>query len=127
MSKDLKNHKMESKNKSKYRKFINKNPEVGSAITIFLVMLFSFLVIAMCKSVLGDATAVTSITENPAEDYFYKKEYDKAIEEYDKLKEKEEWPLNLVKEAEIYSVKGEYKISNRLLNEASQKKKQAYG
>ena len=122
MSKDLKNHKIENKNKSEYRKFINKNPEVESAITIFLVMLFSFLVIAMCKSALGDATVITSITENPAEDYFYKKEYDKAIKEYDKLQEEEEWPLNLVKEAEVYSVKGEYKISNRLLNEASQKR-----
>ena len=85
-------------------------------------MLFSFLVIAMCKSALGDATVITSITENPAEDYFYKKEYDKAIKEYNKLQEEEEWPLNLVKEAEVYSVKGEYKISNRLLNEASQKR-----
>ncbi|HEY5523786.1 MAG TPA: hypothetical protein VIK26_00455, partial [Clostridium sp.] len=122
MSNDLKNHKIKSENESKYRKFTNKNPEIGSAITIFLVMLFSFLVIAMCKSVLGDAKVVTSITENLAEDYFYKKEYDKAIEEYTKLQEKEEWPLNLVKEAEVYSVKGEYKISNRLLNEAFQKR-----
>ena len=122
MSKDLKNHKMESKNMNKYKKFINKNSEIGSAITIFLVMLFSFLVIAMCKNALGDATVVTSITKNPAEDYFYKKEYDKAIEEYTKLQKEEEWPLNLVKEAEVYSVKGEYKISNRILNEASQKR-----
>jgi len=118
MSKDSNIHKIVSGNRNKYREFINKNPEAGSAITIFLVMLFSFLIIAVCKSAIGGEKTGTSITDNAAEDYFYKKEYDKAIEEYIKLQEKEEWPLNLVKEAEVYSVKGEYKISNRLLNEA---------
>lgn len=119
---NLKNNKLKIINKSKYVKFINQNPELGSAITIFLVMLFSILVIAICKNALGGENTVTSITENPAEDYFYKNEYDKAIEEYSKLQENEDWPLNLVKEAEVYSVKGEYNISNRLLNEAFQKR-----
>ncbi|PRR81283.1 tetratricopeptide repeat protein [Clostridium vincentii] len=123
MSKDLNDDKMKSGNDgSTYRKFINKNPEIESAIAMFLVMLFAVSVIAMCKSAQGDAAVVTSITENPAEQYFYEKEYDKAIEEYTKLQEEEEWPLNLVKEADVYSVRGEYKISNRLLNEASQKR-----
>ena len=82
MNKELNIHKMISKNRDKYRKFINKNPEVGSAITIFLVMLFSFFIIASCKSAVGSEKAVTSIADNSAEEYFYKKEYDKAIEEY---------------------------------------------
>jgi len=122
MGKGLKNDKMGGKSKSKYRQFINNNPEMGSVITIVSLMLVSFFIIAMCKSAVGDAEVVTSITDNPAEDYFYKKEYDKAVDEYAKLQVKEEWPLNLVKEAEVYSVKGENKISDRLLNEAFEKR-----
>lgn len=122
MNKDSKILKTINKSRNKYKKIINKNPEVGSAITIFLVMLFSFLIIASCKNIVGSENAGISIADNSAQEYFYSKEYDKAIEGYSNLQQKEEWPINLVKEAEVYSVKGEYKISNRLLNEAFEKR-----
>jgi tetratricopeptide (TPR) repeat protein len=122
MNKKFNIRKMICENRDKYRKFINKNPELGSAITIVLVMLFSVFIIAACKSAVGSEKAVTSIADNSAEEYFYGNEYDKAIDEYIKLNEDVEWPINLVKEAEVYSVKGEYKISDRLLNEAFEKR-----
>ncbi|GFP75154.1 tetratricopeptide repeat protein [Clostridium fungisolvens] len=62
------------------------------------------------------------IATNKAEQYFYKNEYDKAIEEYNKLNEKETWPLWDVKIAEIYSVEGNVEKSRELLKNSLDKR-----
>jgi tetratricopeptide (TPR) repeat protein len=62
------------------------------------------------------------IATNKAEQYFYKNEYDKALEEYTKLNEKETWPLWDVKIAEIYSVEGKLDKSREILKKALDKR-----
>lgn len=62
------------------------------------------------------------IATNKAEQYFYKNEYGKAIEEYNKLNEKETWPLWDVKIAEIYSVQGNVEKSRELLQSSLDKR-----
>ncbi|MBK1813623.1 hypothetical protein JHL18_23695 [Clostridium sp. YIM B02505] len=63
------------------------------------------------------------IATNKAEQYFYKNEYGKAIEEYNKLNEKETWPLWDVKIAEIYSVQGNIEKSREVLQSSLDKRK----
>ncbi|MDU2672339.1 MAG: tetratricopeptide repeat protein [Clostridium sp.] len=62
--------------------------------------------------------ADVSIANNKGEEYFYEGKYDEAIQEFETLQREEEWPIWKVKQAEIYSIKGDYDKSNSLLKEA---------
>ncbi|WP_294349682.1 tetratricopeptide repeat protein [uncultured Clostridium sp.] len=95
----------------------NVRSNLESVVTIGGVIIFAFLVTFVCKKIMGEEETV-NITTNKAEQYFYDKKYDEAIKEYEKLQEKEEWPEEIVKQAQVYSVKGEKDMCNRLLAKA---------
>lgn len=64
---------------------------------------------------------VVSITNNNAEKYFYDGQYDKAVEEYQKLsKNQDDNPMWPIKIAEIYSIQGDVETSNTYLNKAKE-------
>ena len=103
----------------KEKKFFDKNSEIYSVIIIICVIAFSFLLMGTIKAIVGEEDEISDveISNNKAEEYFYEKDYDKAINEYQKLQVDEEWPSYSVKIAEIYSLEGNVEESNRILED----------
>lgn len=94
---------------------------IESALTIIGVSIFAFIAAFICHKVMSkDIEPELTIGTNNAESNLYDANYDAAISSYEseKDKEKTEWPMYKVKEAEVYSLKGDYTYSNRLLSEA---------
>ncbi|WP_315121557.1 tetratricopeptide repeat protein [uncultured Clostridium sp.] len=58
-----------------------------------------------------------SIVNNKAEQYYYNAEFDKAIQEFNKLYEKDKSPLWKAKIAQVYSVTGDLEKSRKYLEE----------
>ncbi len=100
-------------------KLRKKHKELASVLTILGVMLFALSFFVIVKGFTNETGSkeVINITENKAEDYYYQREYDKAIEEYEKLQQEDEWPIYKAKIAEIKSVRGDIKSSNASLEE----------
>lgn len=95
---------------------------IFSFVGIFLVVSFAL----SFKQVYNKIVPVSKryvITENKAEEYYYNREYDKAIEEYNNIKEKDSnkgdglWDAKI---SEIYSVKGDIDNSRKSLEAALQ-------
>lgn len=92
-----------------------------------VLVLISFLIVVLIITNLSQAfqksnDIPTVITTNKAEEYYYKGEYDKSVEEYEKLQQNEEWPIYKVKMAEVLSVSGDIYRSNNLLVESVDKR-----
>ena len=106
--------------KTGYKKISLKNPKADTVLTLGGVIIFSFIVMISCKALMNPK--VVKIATNKAEEAFYERDYETAIAEYQKLQEDDEWPFWTVKIAEIYSVEGDYENSNKLLEEAVNKR-----
>lgn len=109
------------------KNIINKylKTDVGSFVSILIVIVMSFGIAFSVKAVTGNGekkeksgSNMSDIAENKAEAYFYEGKYDKAIAEYKKLQKDDKWPFYNIKIAEIYSVKGNTDKSNRILEES---------
>lgn len=88
-------------------------------ITIILTLVVTLSITVITKSIMSTGEkANVSIADNSAEESFYNKNYEKSINEYEKLQEKDPWPIWTVKMAEIYSIKSDYIKSNELLRNA---------
>ncbi len=99
-----------------YKKVNAKNKYVEP---IFVISISCLLVLIMIVSIKSFTTVEeVSITTNSAEYLYYENEYDKAIEEYKKMQENDNWPIWTVKIADLYSLQGEKEKSNTLLKEA---------
>lgn len=94
----------------------NKKDYLQAIVIIGLSLVFVVVIMVSIQGAMGKET--TSITTNIAEQYYYDGKYDNAIAEYEKLQEKEEWPIYKVKAADIYSLNGKFNESNNLLKEA---------
>lgn len=84
----------------KYKKCCEKNKELPSILTIGLSTIFVVSLVLILKStintkeeVVTPASVTVNIVKNSGEESFYLGEYDKAIEEYEKLDKNEEWPI----------------------------------
>lgn len=97
-----------NKNISKNKYFI---PTVLMIIYIFIAIIIS---VAVRFSMTTEDTNV-SISNNSGEEAFFSGKYDAAISEYTSLQEKDEWPFWNLKISEIYSIQGDYKKSNELI------------
>ena len=104
---------MERRDKD-YKTLFEKNKYTIPAISIIFYLVIAIGIVIATKNIMSEGKTV-SIATNKAEEAFYKRNYDAAIEEYTKLQEKDEWPIWNVKIAEIYSVKGEFVKSNEIL------------
>ena len=109
----------------KYKKCCEKNKELPSILTIGLSTIFVVSLVLILKStintkeeVVTPASVTVNIVKNSGEESFYLGEYDKAIEEYEKLDKNEEWPIYKVKIAEVCSAKGDYERANIFIDEA---------
>ena len=101
---------------SEIYKRLNKNEWFEPVFVIGMSLTVTLGIVIGIHSVLGQAEI--SIANNKGEEYFYEGKYDEAIEEFENLQKEEEWPMWKVKQAEIYSIKGDYDKSNSLLKEA---------
>lgn len=101
--------------KNKNKELSEKYSEYTSVLTIIGVIVFAFIIISLCKQPQKDTKVQVMSTYNKAEQYYYKGDYDKAIVEYEKMQEKDEWPYYNAKVAEVYSLKGDTKNSNNIL------------
>lgn len=109
-----------SKINNLYRKANRKNPYVEPIIVITSSLALVLIIILSLNGT--SLSQSTSISDNIAEEYYYNGNYDSAISEYNLLQENEEWPISLVKTAEIYSLRGEFDKSNDLLSKAVKKR-----
>ena len=102
----------------KHRELDKKYSEYSSVVTIIGVILVAVVVMHLCNvgGVKEPQAETLNITDSKAEEYYYNGEYEKAINEYEGLQVKEEWPIYESKIAEIYSVMGETQRSNQILD-----------
>lgn len=107
-------------NNTKHKSIISKDSKyLIPVITIVLTLAVTLIITIATKSFMSSGeTANVSIATNAAEESFYNKNYENAINEYEKLQEKDGTPIWTVKIAEIYSIKGDYEKSNTLLRNA---------
>lgn len=101
---------------SEIYKRLNKNGWFEPVFVIGMSLTVTLGIVVGVHSAFGQANV--TIANNIAEEYFYEGKYDEAIEEFENLQKDEEWPIWKVKQAEIYSIKGDYDKSNSLLKEA---------
>ena len=108
-------------------KFLNKylKTDLGSFISILIVIVFSFSIALAVKGIDGNEGAeessksnISDIAENTAEALLFQGKYDEAILEYKKLQKDDKWPYYNVRMAEAYSLKGDIDESNRILKES---------
>lgn len=99
-----------------FNRINSKSPHVETALILSGCILIPLIIIIAVESAIG--VDIVSIESNKAEVAFYNNEYEQAIVEYENLQEDEEWPFWQVKIAEIYSIKGDFQESNRLLQDA---------
>lgn len=92
------------------------NKYIGSIVTLILSITFAFVILVSIQAIMGDKTV--TLSDNKAEQYYYDGKFDEAINEYKLMQSKDEWPIWTVKEAEVYSVKGDVSKSDNLLREA---------
>ncbi len=103
-----------------YKKANSKNKYVEP---IFVISTSCFLVLIMIVSIKSFTTVEqVSIASNSGEYLYYDNKNDKAIEEYRKMQETDNWPIWTVRIADIYSLQGEKEKSNTLLKEALTKR-----
>ncbi|MBW6411221.1 tetratricopeptide repeat protein [Clostridium weizhouense] len=107
-----------------YKRLCKKYNYFSSIITIILTMALTMGIVITTKNIMT-TDEVVSIAINSAEEAFYNKKYDVAIEEYQKLQEKSQWPLQNLKIAEIYSIKCDYVKSNELLSKVYEARNKA--
>lgn len=115
---DSKKNDFFNENKESRKKKINKYVE--PILTIGLSLLFTFGVLVLIQSILGEKTV--TITNNKAEEYYYEGKFDEAINEYMSMQNDDKWPIWIVKAAGIYSIKGDSAKSDNLLKEAMVKR-----
>lgn len=97
-------------------KRLNKNEWFEPVFVIGMSLTVTLGIVVGVHSAFGQTDV--SIASNKGEEYFYEGKYDEAIQEFETLQKEEEWPIWKVKQAEIYSIKGDYDKSNSLLKEA---------
>ena len=93
-----------------------KNNYLQPVFVIGLSLLFTFIMFYVIKSAM--TTEDVNIYSNTAEKYYYEGKYEESIAEYEKMKQEDEWPIWLVKEAQVYSIKGDLNKSISILKEA---------
>ena len=101
---------------SEIYKRLNKKEWFEPVFVIGMSLTVTLGIVVGVHSAFGQADV--SIANNKGEEYFYEGKYDEAIKEFETLQKEEEWPIWKVKQAEIYSIKGDYDKSNSLLKEA---------
>lgn len=101
---------------SEIYKRLNKNEWFEPVFVIGMSLTVTLGIVVGVHSAFGQTDV--SIANNKGEEYFYEGKYDEAIQEFETLQKEEEWPIWKVKQAEIYSIKGDYDKSNSLLKEA---------
>ena len=76
--------------------------EKMSFVIIGTTLLLSFIIMYFCKAVTSNSDNGVDISnlkvaQNKAEEYYFERQYEKAIAEYIKQGEGQEWPINKVK------------------------------
>ena len=104
---------MEKNNENKAN--VSKNQYFIPTILMIIYIFIAMIIAVVVKFSMSTEDATVSITTNSGEEAFLNGKYDAAISEYNSLQAKEEWPIWNLKISEIYSVQGDYKKSNELI------------
>ncbi|WP_051542168.1 tetratricopeptide repeat protein [Clostridium lundense] len=102
---------IDSMKKFPYKSFVSKNKNVILGVLVALVIgggLIGYKITSKNKY---------SIATNKGEQYFYAADFNKSIEEYTILYNKDKSPLWKAKIAQVYSVKGDIENSRKYINE----------
>ncbi len=100
----------------KENKVGDKSKENIQSILVLIGSLIFALVMAIgCRVLFG---AEEELILDKEDEIYYSGKYDDALKEYQKKQEGEKWPIWIIKEAEIYSLKEERAQSNALLDKA---------
>lgn len=94
---------------------VSKNKYFTPIILMIIYIFISMIIAVVVKFSMATEDTTVSITTNNGEEAFLNGKYDAAISQYDSLQEKEEWPVWNLKISEVYSVQGDYKKSNELI------------
>lgn len=94
------------------------NYKLIAYITIIMIIILSMFFYLSEEKVKNEIKQ----SNNKVEYLFYASSFEESIKELKSIQDKDPWPIWIVREAEIYSVKGDYKKSNELLNEAIDKR-----
>ncbi len=97
---------------------ISKSKYFIPTILMIIYILIAMIVAVVVKFSMATEDTTVSIATNKGEEAFLNGKYDAAISEYTSLQEQEEWPEWNLKISEIYSVQGDYKKSNELIQKA---------
>ena len=94
---------------------ISKNKYFIPTILMIIYIFIAIIITVVVKISMTTENENVSISTNSGEEAFLNGKYDMAISEYNLLQEEEEWPIWNLKISEIYSVEGDYKKSNELI------------
>lgn len=94
---------------------ISKNKYFIPTILMIIYICISMAIVLVVKFNTTTEDTKVSITINNGDEAFLNGKYDVAISEYNSLQGKEEWPVWNLRIGEIYSVQGDYKKSNELI------------
>lgn len=94
---------------------ISKNKHFVSTILMIIYILIAMIIAVAVKFSMPAQDKNVSIAYNKGEEAFLSGKYDVAISEYTTLQEKDPWPIWNLKISEIYSIQGDYKKSNELI------------
>lgn len=100
---------------SEDNKSISKNKYFIPAISIAIYIFIAIIISVAVKCAMSTEDTNVSIASNSGEESFLSGKYDVAVSEYTSLQEKNEWPFWNLKISEIYSIQGNYKKSNELI------------
>ncbi|MGG7098827.1 hypothetical protein [Clostridium sardiniense] len=93
----------------------NRKQNIQSILTLIGSLVFALLMALGCKGFFG---AEEELILDKEDGIYYSGKYDEALKEYEKKQKREKWPIWIIKEAEIYSLKEERAQSNSLLDKA---------
>ena len=103
------------KKNNEYKTNISKFEYFLPTILMIIYILVAMIIVVVVKFSMSGEDVAVSISRNSGEEAFFNGKYDMAVSEYNLLQETEEWPIWNLKISEIYSVKGDYKKSNELI------------
>lgn len=102
----------------KYKNLMEKKPYLESSLIVGGVCLFAFTTAFICKVSMSTNVKNTELVLDETKRDYYTAKYDEAIEVLKKEEDSEKWPIKIMEESKIYSIKGDLALSNSFAEKA---------
>lgn len=100
------------------KKNVKKRQNGESFLIVIGVCSFAIMVSFICKTTIKEEVKNIEIVIDLEKREYYEGKYDEAIEKLKEKREKEKWPVNIMEESKIHSVKGDLFIADSLVEKA---------